>query len=283
MHPTRLGYGCMRIAGDPERGRAAVIAAYEAGYRLFDHADIYSGGACEELFGHVLREVPGMRQAITLQSKVGIRHGPGRYDFSPAYLEQAVDGCLRRLGVERLDILLLHRIDHLADPRAVAEVFDRLHAAGKVARFGLSNASPSQVRMFAVHCRQPLIANQIEINLDRLDAITDGSLDQCLEMGLQPQAWCPIAGLGYQAWGGHASPAQWRLLLAELDRQAATYGSDRVGINLAWLLRHPAAIMPLIGSTTPERIRAAQQVLDIDYQHADWYHLWEARHGHPVP
>jgi len=272
----------MRIAGDPQRGRAAVLAAYEAGYTLFDHADIYGGGACEELFGQILREVSGMREEIVLQGKVGIRHGPGRYDFSAEYLLQAVDGSLRRLGVERLDSLLLHRIDLLADVQVVAEVFDQLHEQGKVARFGLSNASPSQVRMFAEHCRQPLIANQIEINLDRIDAVTDGSLDLCQEFGIQPQAWCPIAGLGYKAWGGHASPAQWRLVQGELQRQAEKYQLDSVAVNLAWLLRHPAGIVPLIGSTTPERIRNALLALGVDYEHSDWYHLWEARHGHPV-
>ena len=287
-HACRLGYGCMRISGDRAKGRAAVIAAYEAGYRLFDHADIYGGGACESLFGEILREVPGMRQAIVLQGKVGIRKAagkgqPGQYDFSREHLTAAIDGCLARLRVERLDILLLHRIDLLADPDEVAAVFAAAHAAGKVGAFGVSNASASQVRMLAARVRVPLVANQVEINLDRIDALTDGTLDQCLELGISPQAWCPIGGVGYGAWGRHASPAQWRLVEAELDRQAAALGSDRVGVNLAWLLRHPARIMPLIGSTTPERIRAALVAAALPYGRNDWYALHEARRGQPVP
>jgi predicted oxidoreductase len=287
-HACRLGYGCMRISADRAKGRAAVLAAYEAGYRLFDHADIYGGGACESLFGEILREVPGMRQAIVLQGKVGIRKAagkgqPGQYDFSREHLTAAIDGCLRRLGVERLDILLLHRIDLLADPDEVAAVFAAAHAAGKVGAFGVSNASPSQVRMLAARVRVPLVANQVEINLDRIDALSDGTLDQCLELGISPQAWCPIGGVGYGAWGRHASPAQWRLVEAELDRQAAALGSDRVGVNLAWLLRHPARIMPLIGSTTPERIRAALAAAALPYARNDWYALHEARRGQPVP
>lgn len=277
----RLGYGCMRIAGDAARGRAAVIAAYEAGYRLFDHADIYGGGRCEELFGKILKEVSGMRAAICLQSKVGIR--PGRYDFSRDHLLDAVDGCLERLGVERLDVLLLHRIDLLADPEEVAGVFRQWHDQGKVSHVGVSNASPSQLRMLQAHSPLPLVANQLEINLDRYDAISDGSLDQCLEMGISPQAWCPIGGVGYAAWGKCASPAQWRLVEAELDRQAAVYGSDRIGINLAWLLRHPAGIIPLIGSTTPERIQAALRATTLRYSREDWYLLNEARRGQRLP
>ncbi len=283
----RLGYGCMRIAADRTKGRAAVIAAYESGFRLFDHADIYGGGACETLFAEILREVPGMRQAIVLQDKVGIRPGaasrPGQYDFSREYLTSAIDGCLQRLGVERLDLLLLHRIDLLADPVAVGEVFAAAHAAGKVAAFGVSNASPSQLRMLAARVGFPLATNQVEINLDRIDAFTDGTLDQCLELGISPQAWCPLAGIGYSAWGRHASPAQWKLVEAELDRQAKNHGSDRAGINLAWLLKHPAGIIPLIGSTTPERIRSALAAVSIPYSRNDWYALHEARRGQAMP
>lgn len=286
-HACRLGYGCMRIAGQPEQGRAAVIAAYEAGYRLFDHADIYGGGACETLFGKVLREVSGMREAIVLQGKFGIRPRtpttPGQYDFSRRHLTAAVEGILGRLGVERLDVLLLHRIDLLADPDEVAEIFDALHIAGKVAAFGVSNASPSQVRMLASRIRQPLLANQVEINLDRIESFTDGTLDQCLERRISPQAWCPIGGVGYGAWGRFAAPAQWRLTEAELDRQAARHGCDRVGINLAWLLKHPSRIIPLIGSTKPERIRAALAAAKLEYSRDDWYNLYEARRGQAMP
>lgn len=281
----RLGYGCMRIAGDRSKGRAAVHAAFDAGYRLFDHADIYGGGACEEVFGAILKETPGMREQICLQSKVGIRgdEGIGRYDFSAAHITRSVEGCLRRLGVERLDVLLLHRIDLLADPVEVAACFDDLHRQGKVAHFGLSNASPSQVAMFAAHTRFPIVANQVEVNLDRIDCLIDGTLDQCLERGISPQAWCPIGGVGYAAWGKHASPAQWRLVEIELDRQAAVYGTDRVGINLAWLLRHPSRMVPLIGSTTADRVVAATKALAIPYTREDWYRLYTARRGQRMP
>jgi predicted oxidoreductase len=283
----RLGYGCMRIAGDAAKGRAAVLAAYEAGYTLFDHADIYGGGACEELFGKILKDTPGMREHIVLQSKVGIRprnaDAPTRYDFSREHLTTAVEGCMRRLGVDHLDMLLLHRIDLLANGEEVASVIDELHAAGKVGHFGVSNASPSQVRMFAAHWRVPIVANQIEVNLDRIDSLTDGALDQCQEMHISPQAWCPIGGVGYGAWGRNATPAQWRLVEIELDRQAAALGTDRVGVNLAWLLKHPSRMVPLIGSTTPARITSALKAVDLAYSREDWYRLHEARRGQAMP
>jgi predicted oxidoreductase len=137
--------------------------------------------------------------------------------------------------------------------------------------------------MFSAHWKVPVVANQVEVNLDRIDALIDGTLDQCLERGISPQAWCPIGGVGYGAWGKLASPAQWRLVEIELDRQAAHYGSDRVGINLAWLLKHPARMIPLIGSTTPARIQAALKALDIPYTREDWYRLYTARRGERMP
>lgn len=280
FHPAyfaqRLGYGCMRISSD--RGRAAVLAAYEAGYRLFDHADIYGGGACETLFGTILRDVSDMRDAICLQSKVGIVPG-SRYNFAKDYLTNAIHASMKRLQVDQLDVVLFHRIDLLADPQVVAEVVAEFQAAGKVTAFGLSNASPSQVRMFQAHWTAPIVANQIEWNLDRIDPLTDGTLDQCQEYGINPQIWCPLGGVAYAAWGQNANSAQKMLLNLELDRQAAHYGTDRVGINLAWLLRHPAKAIPLIGSTTPERITSALKAVAIDYSHEDWYKLFIARQG----
>lgn len=285
-HACRVGFGCMRIAGDPDRGRAALIAAWEAGYRLFDHADIYSVGRCETLFGALLREMPAMRASILIQSKVGIRfadeQGPGRYDFSREHLLRAVDGCLERLGVPCLDLLLLHRIDLLADADEIAAVIDQLHTQGKVQHFGLSNASNAQFRMLAARSPRPLVANQIEINLDRISALSDGSLDLCQELGHSPQAWCPLAGIGYPAWGRCADSARWRLVEEELARQATRYDTDPAGIALAWLLRPPARIMPLIGSCTPERIRAATAAVDLDYAREDWYRLYCARQGAPM-
>ncbi len=292
---SRLAYGCMRIAGDGshagrEKGKRAILAAFENGYTLFDHADIYGGGACEEIMGEVLAGNPAMRDEIVLLSKCGIRFkgdpdddAPGRYDFSAGYLSGQVEGSLKRLGVEQLDFLLLHRPDYLMDASEVAAVFDTLSASGKVAHFGVSNFSPSQVELLQSAASVPLQINQVQINIHETSAFTNGLLDQCQRLGMTPQAWCPIAGVAYEAWGSTFSEDDKSRISDELQRQSHRYEAEPWVVVLAWLMKHPAKISPIIGSTTPERIAAAVASLDIDYSREDWYRLLEARNGAPVP
>ncbi|MDJ0698849.1 MAG: aldo/keto reductase [Woeseiaceae bacterium] len=294
MNASRLAYGCMRIAGDGsrddrEKGKRAVMAAFEHGYTLFDHADIYGGGACEELMGEVLAENPGMRDKIVLLSKCGIRlagdsddDAPGRYDFSADYLSAQVEGSLRRLRTEQLDFLLLHRPDYLMDASEVAAVFDALSTAGKVAHFGVSNFSASQVELLQSAANVPLHVNQVQINIHETGAFTNGVLDQCQRLGMTPQAWCPIAGVAYDAWGNTFSDDDKARISAELERQSHRYEAAPWVVVLAWLMRHPVKISPIVGSTTPERIAAAVASLDIDYSREDWYRLLEARNGAAV-
>ena len=292
---SRLVYGCMRIAGDGsadaiKRGRQAIRTAIDAGYTLFDHADIYGRGACESLFGDVLHESPGLRDRLLIMSKCGIvvagnprQDAPKRYDFSSSHIEHSVEGSLRRLGIEHLDLLLLHRPDYLMRADEVAETFQSLHAAGKVAHFGVSNFSPSQFDLLQSACSQPLVVNQVEINLHAIHTLSDGTLDQCQRLGVTPQAWCPLGGVAYPAWANTLSDDEASRLRSEVDRQAADYAVDATVIALAWLLRHPAGICPLIGSMTPARIAAAPAALSVDYRREDWYRLLEARIGRRVP
>jgi predicted oxidoreductase len=295
LESSRLVYGCMRIAGDGskddrEKGKRAVHAAIEAGYTQFDQADIYSSGRCEELLGEVLRESPEIRKQLIITTKCGIRlagdpsdTSPGRYDFSAAHITNSVEGSLRRLGVERIDLLLLHRPDYLGRPEEVALTLEALKNSGAVANFGVSNFSASQVELLQSVFDEPLLVNQVQINIHEISALTDGTLDQCLRLGLTPQAWCPIAGVAYPAWGNTFSEDDERRIREEIERQCEIYGVEDWIIALAWLLKHPAGISPIIGSTTPARIEAAKQALDIDYDREDWYRLLEARNGHPVP
>ena len=239
--------------------------------------------------GEVLAENPGMRDQIVLLSKSGIRFegdpgddAPGRYDFSAEYLSGQVEGSLRRLGVEQLDFLLLHRPDYLMDATEVASVFDALSASGKVAHFGVSNFSTSQVELLRSAANVPLHINQVQINIHETGAFTNGVLDQCQRLGMTPQAWCPIAGVAYEAWGNTFSDADKARISDELQRQAHRYEAEPWVVVLAWLMKHPAQVSPIIGSTTPERIAAAIASLDIDYSREDWYRLLEARNGAPV-
>ena len=291
LDASRLVYGCMRLAdGDDEKGLTAIRTALDAGYTHFDHADIYGRGASEALFGRFLSSNPGVRDGIVITSKCGIRFAgepspdsPQRYDFSADHLTAAVDGSLRRLNVEYLDVLLLHRPDYLMNADEVAAAFDALKRGGKVRYFGVSNFSASQVALVQSRVAEPLCVNQLEINLRNLEAFTNGTLEQCQRLNMTPQAWSPLSGVVHVGWGPQMSPETATRVRDEIDRQAQKYASTDWLVVLAWLLFHPAGITPIVGSTSPQRIRAAAAALALDYQRDDWYRLLEARVGEPVP
>jgi predicted oxidoreductase len=282
----------MRISGDNSakdrsKGKLALRAALDAGYTHFDHADIYGDGHCESLFGELLtelkKETPALREQLIITSKAGIRRDPQRYDFSPDYLTTSVEDSLKRLNIDCLDMFLLHRPDYLLNAEQVAETFQQLKASGKVKHFGVSNFSASQVNLLQSALDEPLLVNQIEINIHNINSFTDGTLDQCQQLGITPIAWCPLGGVAYPAWGNTFSAADEKRIELELAQQAEKYHCMPWQLILAWLLKHPANISPIIGSTTPERIVAAKQALALDYSHADWYRLLEARNGYAQP
>jgi len=298
LKSSRLAYGCWRIAETEEAGRtlgrAAVLAAFEAGYTLFDHADIYCGGRAESAFGAVLREVPEMRRSILIASKCGIRlpgeptpDAPFRYDFSAQHIVGSCEQSLKRLGVETIDIYQLHRPDWLMEPTEVAVAFAKLNQAGKVREFGVSNFRPSQVTLLQQACARTLSVNQVEISLAALGCFNDGTLDQCLAEKITPLAWSPLGG-GVLADGARRL-LPWQegykvdRILAELDVQAKAHGTSRSNIALAWLLKHPSGIIPLVGSTKPEKIREAVQAAEINLSREDWYRLLEAARGERLP
>ncbi|TWX65100.1 aldo/keto reductase family oxidoreductase [Colwellia sp. C1TZA3] len=296
IESSRLIYGCMRIAGDNStsdrnKGKAAITAALEAGYNHFDHADIYGAGESESIFGELLAKKPHLREQIILTSKAGIRprnnehntYAPKRYDFSQQYLLASVEGSLKRLNTDYLDMFLLHRPDYLFDVHEVAETFALLKASGKVKHFGVSNFKPSQVELLKSALAMPLLVNQVEINIHNIDSLLDGTLDQCQQYGITPIAWCPLGGVAYSAWGNSFSGEDEQRIENELSHQSEKYACTPWQVILAWLLKHPANICPIIGSTTPERIVAAKQALTLDYSREDWYRLLEARNGQAVP
>ncbi|MGB2740085.1 MAG: aldo/keto reductase [Cognaticolwellia sp.] len=295
INSTRFIYGCMRIAGDNSaqdraKGKVAIKTAIDAGYNHFDHADIYGGGQAEILFGELLRESPSLRSELIITSKAGIRVGdvpnvgdPKCYDFSAKYLTQQVEKSLQQLHTDYLDLFLLHRPDYLFNAQQVADTLMRLKHSGKVKHFGVSNFSPSQVNLLQSFLDEPLLVNQIEINIHNISSLTDGTLDQCQQLGITPIAWCPLGGVAYPAWGNTFSVEYELRIENELVRQALHYQCQPWQVILAWLLKHPADICPIIGSTTPERIIAAKKSLELNYSHEDWYRLLEARNGYEQP
>lgn len=301
---SRLAYGCWRIAESEDQskggrqagttGSAALIAAYEAGYTLFDGADIYGGGRCEEIMGHTLREVAGMRERILIASKCGVRPAgrpepgsPGRYDFSAEHIVQSCEQSLQRLGIETIDLYLLHRPDYLGDPHEIAGAFARLYDAGKVRFFGVSNFRPSLVNALQAACPFPLVVNQVEISLAQRAAFEDGTLDQCLEKNLTPMAWSPL-GAGLLGHGAtHLLPGQrgYKIddLVKVLDEIAKARGMSRPVIAYAWLLKHPSRIQPIVGTTNPGRIREAVRATEFELTREEWYRLFVAARGEPLP
>lgn len=292
LKSSRLIYGCMRIAGDyPEKqGVAALSAALDAGINHFDHADIYGRGQCEALFGKFLRDNPSLRDDIIITSKCGIRFrddpnpgDPGRYDFSQKHITESVEGSLGRLNIEALDVLLLHRPDYLFDAAEVAETLTALKAKGKIQHFGVSNFSPSQVRLLTKYMDEAPLVNQVEINIHNISSMSDGTLDLCQELGITPQSWAPVAGIVRPALNNRFTPEDEQRIHAEINRQAERYNLEDWIVMLAWLLKHPAKICPILGTTNPERIHNAAKAIHVNYSREDWYRLLEARNGHPVP
>ena len=294
---SRLAYGCWRLAESPDGpggGRRAVIAAYEAGYTLFDNADIYGRSEAEKILGAALKEIRDMRQRILVLTKCGVRHGghpnpdsPNRWDFSAEHIINSCEHSLKRLGIEAIDIFMLHRPDFLADPAEIARAFEQLRAAGKVRFFAVSNFRPSLVSALQAACPMPLIVHQVEISLARLDAFTDGTLDQCMEQRMTPMAWSPLAAGLIGDGARRLLPAQQgyrpEKFLPDLEAVAQARGVSRTVIALSWLLKHPSKIIPIVGSINPDRISEATKAADLELSRDEWYRLLNAARGEPLP
>ncbi|WP_269525071.1 aldo/keto reductase [Coraliomargarita parva] len=313
---TRLAYGCGAIGGhwdtrpldDSWRQRAFTIldASLEAGINFYDHADIYTYGKSEQVFGEYLKANPDLRESIYIQSKCGIRFAntpnpgtPARYDFSYEHIVESVEGSLRRLGIEYLDTLLLHRPDALMEPEEVARALDDLENDGKVRHFGLSNHSIRQMELLRAYIRQPLLINQLQISLahpwliaegidvnlhqDTPGSLGTGLLDYCRLHGILVQAWSPVGGGAFYHARAGDEPHPKQALLDLVHTFAESYNCSAQAIMLAWLLRHPACIQPILGTLTPERLQESAQAETIQLSRVEWYQLLQAAIGHPVP
>ncbi|WP_293385820.1 aldo/keto reductase family oxidoreductase [Natronospirillum sp.] len=285
------------------QAEAAVEAALEAGITVFDHADIYTRGKAEAVFGDLLKRRPDFRQRMILQSKCGIRFadasGPQRFDFSPEWIRTSVENSLKRLNTDYLDILLLHRPDPLMEPEPVAELFQALQEEGKVLHFGVSNMQQHQMRFLRSHMVSPLVVNQLELSLTALDWINhqvdfntgrgadttfpSGTLEFCRQQGIQLQAWgCLSQGrLTGRDVSQEVESVQNTAQLVE--RLAEQHNTSREAIVLAWLQRHPAGIQPVIGTTNPERIAACAQSSEVTMSREEWYQLFVTARGEPLP
>lgn len=304
LKATRLAYGCWRIVAagkavelTPDRvddAGKAVMAAYDAGYRLFDHADVYSDGQAEEVFGRVVKSHKGMRDEILISSKCGVRmkgdpksDAPYRYDFSAEHIVKSCEGSLKRLRTDRIDLYLLHRPDYLAEPQEVANAFAKLKESGKVREFGLSNATPAFFGLIQKALPMRLILNQVEISLMKLDFFHNGTMEHCMSENVTPMAWSPLAAGRLSFVGpidlneaGHAKRIQLR---DAVDRVARRRKVSRAAVALAWLLKHPSGIIPVVGSTDPRNIRELAKAVEVELTREEWYSLLEGATGQRLP
>ena len=315
LQVTRIGYGCMPLGGawdtsplteqTRQDAMRSIRAAIDQGINFYDHADIYCRGKSEEVFSSIWQEKPSLREKIFLQSKCGIRFqgdpqpdSPQRFDFSYEHILETVEGSLKRLKTDYLDVLLLHRHDPLVEPEEVAQAFHELHKAGKVREFGVSNHTAAEIDLLRKLVEQPLIANQVAFNLIHTPLLdegvvfnqdnpkltrNEGTIEYCRQHSITLQAW------GSLAWGKLTGrkeelPApqvvKTASLVAEMAKQK---GVSAEAILIAWILRHPAKIQPIIGTTNPERIAAAFQGDQVELNREEWYRLFNAGRGEDLP
>ncbi|BAH44160.1 conserved hypothetical protein [Brevibacillus brevis NBRC 100599] len=290
-----IAIGCMRIGSlDKLQAERFVQTALEEGANFFDHADIYGKGSCEEVFAEAIQMSPSVRERILLQSKCGIR--PGMFDFSKEHILHAVVGILKRLKTEYLDVLLLHRPDTLVEPEEVAEAFDLLESTGKVRHFGVSNQNPMQIQLLHKYVKQPIVANQLQlsimnatmisqgfnVNMESNSAVNrDGSvLDFCRLHDITIQPWSPFQHGFFE--GSFLGNEKFHELNKKVDEIAARYEVSNTTIAIAWLLRHPANMQPVIGTTNIDRMKDCVKAAHIRLTREEWYDIYRAA-GNVLP
>ena len=295
IQASRLAVGCMRLASLSQDALHSYIhTAINCGVTFFDHADIYGGGESERLFGKVLKAEPGLRDQIVLQSKCGIR--PGQYDFSKEHILKSVDGILSRLETDHLDFLLLHRPDALMEPEEVGEAFDRLAESGKVKEFGVSNFNARQLELLQSGLKQKLRANQMQFGLmctGMIDhalrtntefprsADRDGEvLDYCRLNNITIQTWSPFQYGFFE--GSFIDNEKFPELNAALQEAAEKHGVSKAAIAAAWILRHPAQMQVIVGTTNEQRIKDIAAAYQVELSREDWYKLYLAA-GNELP
>lgn len=296
LKAPQIAVGCMRMANlDVKKAEEFLHTALECGLYFFDHADIYGGGKSEEIFAKALGMTPQKREKIILQSKCGICKG--FFDFSKEHILSSVDGILKRLRTDYLDILLLHRPDALVEPEEVAEAFDELHRSGKVRHFGVSNEKPMQIELLSRYLNQEISVNQLQlsitnatmissginVNMENASAVDrDGSvLDYCRLKDITIQPWSPLQ-YGFFEGVFLNNREKFGALNQVIDRMAAEKSVTPEAIAVAWILRHPARMQPVVGTMNPARLKGISKALEITLTREEWYEIYRSA-GNRLP
>ena len=295
MNASEIALGCMRISDMTNQEISTLIhTALEEGINFFDHADVYGGGKSEEKFAEVLGMNSSLREKMILQTKCGIRQGS--FDFSKEHILEAVDGSLKRLRTDYIDVILLHRPDALVEPEEVAEAFTILETSGKVKYFGVSNQNPMQIELLCKFVKQKIHFNQLQLSITNTGMIDaginvnmqidrsinrDGSiLDYCRLKEIIIQPWSPFQYGFFE--GAFLDNPKFPELNQKINEIAADKGVTNTAIAIAWLLRHPAHMQPIIGTTNPQRVKDSCQASGVTLSRQEWYQIYLAA-GNRLP
>jgi predicted oxidoreductase len=287
---SRLAYGVWRLSEAADTSAPAVAARIQAcldqGITTFDHADIYGGYSCEALFGAALRAQPGLKARMEIVTKCDIMllsdqrpdNRVKHYDTSSAHVQASVERSLHNIGVDAIDLLLIHRPDPLMDHHALGACLDGLIQSGKVRAAGVSNFMPWDLDLLQSAMKNRLLTNQIEIGLMQTRGLVDGQIAHAQRLGLPVMAWSPLGGgrlFGQEAAALRLRPA--------LQRIAAAQGVDETAVAIAWLLHHPARIIPVLGTNDMQRIARMQDALRVTLDRQTWFELYSLANGVEVP
>ena len=283
---SRIIYGMWRLGDDPDTSGGHIIAKIEAcleqGITSMDHADIYGGYTVEGLFGGATRN-KGLRDRMEIISKCGIvapvgDYGTARlkhYNTSRQHITASVERSLRLLQTDRIDLLLIHRPDPFMDFDEAGQALDQVVSSGKVRAVGVSNFRPWDTALLQSRMKQPLVVNQIELSLQERQSFTNGDLSEIQRANMRAMAWSPLGGGALMREGGKLGET--------LDRMASQQGVDRSAVAVAWLLAHPAGILPVMGTNSIARIKDLSRALRVKISREDWFELYTAAEGREVP
>lgn len=289
VNASEIALGCMRITEiDLKAAETLIRTAMEEGINLFDHADIYAGGKAEEHFSQAIHMNDDIREKMILQSKCSIR--PGFFDFSKEHILNSVDASLKRLNTDYLDILLLHRPDTLMEPEEVAEAFDQLYRSGKVKHFGVSNQNPMQIALLNKYLNQKILINQLQLSITNCGMIDAGfNVNMTIDPGINRDGsileYCRVEDITIQAWspfqygffeGVFLNNEKFPELNQKIDEIAAAKGVTNSAVAVAWILRHPAKIQTIVGTTNVQRLKDICKASNVQLSREEWYELYRA-------
>lgn len=288
IYNTPVLVGCMKLGKWGANFSTSELEKFidqclDLGLNEFDHADIYGAHTTEAEFGEVLKRRPDLKSKVKITTKCGIAypsdqvdHTIKHYNSTPEYIAHSIDLALQKLQVEQIDVFLIHRPDFLMDPAVIAQAVEKAKSSGKINHFGVSNFLPAQFEL--LHDHTPIATNQIEVSVNHLDPFEDGTLTQLQKYGVQPSAWSPLAG--GVIFGGQDEQS---VRIRETASQLAEKKNCKIDqILLAFVMKHPSGIVPVVGTSKIERVKDAMEAANVELSHEEWYELWTASIGEKV-